>query len=127
MRRIAIEPSRQIAKELAANESPSTLPADIEGGGGSTCAVTVTGRLACVGSNTNGQLGDGAFVNRTTPVLTANLANVTQASTGIVHSCAVHSGGRVACWGTNASGQLGPGNNNHTTGPAPFGAISLTS
>ncbi|MCU0681188.1 MAG: hypothetical protein MUF34_02825 [Polyangiaceae bacterium] len=100
----------------------ASLPVDIEGGG-STCAVTVAGRLACVGNNTNGQLGDDTFVNRGTPVLTVNLANVTQASTGIVHSCAVHSGGRVACWGANGSGQLGTGNNEHATSPVPFGAL----
>jgi alpha-tubulin suppressor-like RCC1 family protein len=101
-----------------------TLPVDIEGGGGSTCAVTVTERLACVGNNTNGQLGDGTFINRTNVVYTVNLTNVTQASTGIVHSCAVHSGGRVSCWGTNASGQLGTGTN--TSSPTPVDVVGLT-
>jgi alpha-tubulin suppressor-like RCC1 family protein len=119
------EAAGAVAKKLVSDESPGLLPADIEGGGGSTCVVTVNGRLACAGNNTNAQLGDDTFVNRTSPVLTVNLTNVTQASTGIVHSCAVHSGGRVACWGSNASGQLGTGNSTSLSS-TPVEVVGLT-
>ena len=87
-------------------------------GGSHACAVTVTGRAYCWGSNASGQIGDGTFgVDRKAPVpvdtstgLTSS--NVRQISAGASHTCAVTTTGRPYCWGDNTRGQIG----DNTTG-----------
>ncbi len=81
-----------------------------------TCAVTASGGAKCWGSNFNGKLGDGTYVQRPTPVsvfgLTSGVASVVS---GPQHTCALTTGGGVKCWGDNSIGQLGDG----TTSPSP--------
>jgi len=80
------------------------------------CAVTATQNVKCWGSNASGQLGDGSYSTRSTPVdVRSSVADSTPLS-GIVavtgggyHSCALTSSGAVKCWGTNSSGELGHG------------------
>ena len=87
-------------------------------GGSHACAVTVTGRAYCWGSNASGQIGDGTFgVDRKAPVPVdtstgLTISNVRQISAGASHTCAVTTTGRAYCWGSNASGQIG----DNTTG-----------
>lgn len=83
------------------------------GGGGLSCAVGGDGGLACWGSNTTGQLGDGTFVDRSTPATVcadpacdAALTGVTEIDGGATHTCAVVAGG-AKCWGNNRRAQLG--------------------
>jgi alpha-tubulin suppressor-like RCC1 family protein len=82
-------------------------------GGRHACARRTTGELVCWGSNSNGEVGDGTTVNRTTPVAVSGLSLATSLSIGgrdtSGHSCATGSTGEVQCWGGNAQGQLGDG------------------
>ena len=82
----------------------------IAAGGGHTCALTTVGGVKCWGYNSNGRLGDGSTINRTTAVDATGLATGLQAiSLGSAHTCALTTAGGVKCWGLNTNGQLGDG------------------
>lgn len=78
-----------------------------------TCGVSRTyDVVACWGSNSYGQLGDGTMSDRREPTLIQghNYGQDVQdlaVSAGQDHTCAVRSTGAVACWGFNAYGQVG--------------------
>ena len=89
-----------------------------------SCVLTSTGTAACWGSNAQGQLGNGTFIDSSTPVavtLTGALAGKTlrQITAGDDHTCAVTTDGGAFCWGSNASGELG--NNRTVNSPVPVG------
>ena len=95
-----------------------------------TCARLSDGTARCWGLNTNGRLGDGTTIQRSTPttVLTAAstpLDGVSAISSGRTHTCAALDTGTVRCWGNNAAGQLGTGNT-ATIAYASTNAIGLT-
>src|ERR1019366_58442 len=82
-------------------------------GGHHTCALLGGGRVACWGGDRQGQLGDGQFTPRGTPVEPVGHPLVTRIATGESHTCAIAQGGAILCWGSNTSGQLG-----NTTAPS---------
>jgi len=78
----------------------------------STCLRLSTGAVYCWGNGGDGQLGDGAFANRTapsTPVNTSALgsAKLVQLVAGFRARCARDDGGAVWCWGHDKNGALG--------------------
>ena len=99
----------------------------ISAGNGSTCA-TANARAYCWGNGTSGQIGDNAYVNRTSPaaVSTAGVLGsktVTQAAAGQAYACAL-ADGLPYCWGNDANGKLGNGTGVGNT-PVP-GAVVAT-
>jgi alpha-tubulin suppressor-like RCC1 family protein len=75
------------------------------------CAVLVTGRVECWGSNQSGMLGNGGTeAISDTPVAVRNVSDAQSVFTfenGT--ACAILTTGHVDCWGYNAQGQLGDG------------------
>jgi alpha-tubulin suppressor-like RCC1 family protein len=65
-----------------------------------------------LGTNTNGQLGDGTFISsgRTYPVVKVaynNTSPVIELAAGVDHSCLLNQDNDLYCWGSNQYGQLG--------------------
>ena len=96
----------------------------LEAGYSHACAMDSLAELRCWGSNSNGQLGDGTTIARSTPVRVLTTATVTQLSLGQLHTCAVIAGDTVECWGDNFWGQLGDGSTSDRT--MPVAVVGLT-
>lgn len=76
----------------------------------STCVLGISGKVYCVGSNPDGQLGDGTTTSKSSFVSVIGLPGKASFIDGHggEHFCAIVSGG-VWCWGDNAYGQIGDG------------------
>ena len=82
-------------------------------------AITPTGEMFAWGRNTMGELGDGSFTNRSTPVRisptpamqTAGITNWNEAELFFFprHAFALAPNGTLFAWGHNNTGQLGDG------------------
>jgi alpha-tubulin suppressor-like RCC1 family protein len=98
-------------------QEPSTSPVPVSGltnvtaittGEQHVCVLTsLYGTVKCWGGNLEGQLGDGTFTERFTPVGVLNLPNVAELRAGSRSTCIRDSTGAVWCWGRNNFGQLG--------------------
>jgi alpha-tubulin suppressor-like RCC1 family protein len=79
-------------------------------GSSHSCGLTVPDERAyCWGNNSLGELGDGTFTERDTPVAVAGGRRFRQVTTGALHTCAVTPDYKAYCWGWDAEGQLGDG------------------
>lgn len=82
-----------------------------------TCALQLTGRVACWGGNEHGQLGDATTADHKSPVIVDGIDDAVQVTTGFFQSCALRSDGTVWCWGGNGYGALGDGTYENRTTP----------
>jgi alpha-tubulin suppressor-like RCC1 family protein len=62
-----------------------------------------------LGSNVEGELGNGTTADRLTPVAVASRLSFKQVSTSWLHTCGATDSGTAYCWGLNYDGQLGDG------------------
>ena len=85
----------------------------VAAGGDTTCALLVDGAVTCWGSDSDGQLGNGAPVGNVlsppAPVTLPSPGKAVQISVGYNFACAVLTDGKVTCWGSDSNGQLGNG------------------
>ncbi len=70
------------------------------------CVLLRGGEIRCWGSNRAGQLGDGTFEDRASPV-PVRLGTARDLVAGRLSTCALLEDGRVACWGEGTFGALG--------------------
>ena len=107
----------------------SDIPVDVVGlasgviamttGRDHACALTVGGGVKCWGNNISGQLGDGTWSSRNTPVDVVGLASgVTAVDAGGWYTCALTTSRGIKCWGRNREGQLGDGTTTSRRTPA---------
>ena len=76
----------------------------IAGGSAHTIALKNDGTVWAWGYNDYGQLGDGTYGKRTTPVQVSSLIGVTAIAGGAYHTIALKSDGTVWAWGDNKYG-----------------------
>ncbi len=91
---------------------------EIRVGSGHTC-YRIGGAVICIGSNNNGQIGNGTTSPITAPFQPFS-ADVTRLDLAGNQSCAIEGSGRLYCWGRNVEGQIGVGSsgeNNYVTTP----------
>jgi hypothetical protein len=84
----------------------------LEIGGYHMCGIlNKTQSFFCFGWNNYGQLGDGSFIDRPSPISPKGLAAVVEEfSLGSEFSCAMLRGaGELRCWGDNKGGTMGDG------------------
>lgn len=98
----------------------SPLPSALITGGSHSCALVVTGEMRCWGSDTQGQIGNGATTgSQFSPVAVLNMTDAVGIGKSALgaHQCAVRVNTRVHCWGNNEQGQLGDGSTDDRDAP----------
>jgi alpha-tubulin suppressor-like RCC1 family protein len=82
----------------------------LSAGSSHMCAVKGDRTVWCWGANgTNGQLGDGSYVQKSTPVMVPGITNAIDVGAGEIHTCALLDDGSVTCWGFGGHGELADG------------------
>jgi alpha-tubulin suppressor-like RCC1 family protein len=77
------------------------------------------------GSNSNGEVGDGTVVSKSSPVQVGSLTTWDKISAGSLNnSAAILSTGELYAWGTGNSGVLGTGNTSNVSSPVQIGALT---
>jgi alpha-tubulin suppressor-like RCC1 family protein len=92
------------------------------------CVVRTDDTIWCWGGNGDGatgygQLGDGTFENRPSPVQVAGIDDALEVDAGGWTTCAVRSDGSVWCWGYGEQGTLGDGNSANSASPVRVSGI----
>jgi alpha-tubulin suppressor-like RCC1 family protein len=96
-------------------DGAGTCVMQISAGFAHTCVLHGNGTVSCWGSNSHGELGNGALVDQPTPVTVlespggAPFAGVQQITAGVESSTCALREGHAWCWGWNMNGQLGDG------------------
>jgi len=94
-------------------------------GDGHSCAIRVGGQVVCWGyANQWGQVGDGTYESRLTPVPVNGLTDAVQLVSGGGDTCALRASGIVACWGLAAGGSGASPTPQAVTGTGTVVAIS---
>jgi alpha-tubulin suppressor-like RCC1 family protein len=106
---------------LAAPAQAQMVASALSVGGTHNCVVTPAGGVKCWGYNSEGQLGDGTLVDKSTPIDVPGLANVVAVAAGIRHTCVITTAGTVKCWGYNFNGQLGDNTTTNRSSPVDVG------
>jgi alpha-tubulin suppressor-like RCC1 family protein len=75
------------------------------------------GTMFTWGYNNHGQLGDGALLNKSSPVQLGSNTDWMTADVGYVHSAAIKTNGTIWCWGNNTFGQCGTNDVTHRSSP----------
>ena len=94
------------------------------GSSGFVLAIKNDGTLWAWGYNSDGELGLGDTVNRSSPVQVGALTDWSQVIAGYYHSLAVKNDGTLWAWGKNNYGQLGLGDTDSRSSPVQVGTLS---
>jgi alpha-tubulin suppressor-like RCC1 family protein len=100
----------------------------ISAGSSHTLGIERDGKLWAWGYNADGQLGDGTYTGRNSPVQIGS-DKWTRISAGNFYTLGIKQDGTLWAWGFNADGQLGDGTNSYRNTPVQIGTgkwISVT-
>jgi len=89
-----------------------------------TVALRNDGTVWAWGYNVGGELGDGTYTNRNTPVQVRDLTDVKAISAGELHTVALKNDGTVWAWGKNYYGQFGDGTTTNRETPVQISGLS---
>ncbi|KOP64722.1 hypothetical protein AMS62_05215 [Bacillus sp. FJAT-18019] len=89
-----------------------------------TTSLVSSGEVYSWGYGDRGQLGDGTWYTRTTPVMAKSLNHVIDIHSGVRSSMALRQDGTVWTWGANENGQLGIGTITNVNAPAQVAGLS---
>ena len=105
----------QFGLAISSGTQPPTLmplsgPATDLGAGESFTCVHLASGVACMGEDSDGELGDGTMSGGSTVPRAVSQIGTTIAtlSVGIYHSCAITTSASAWCWGLNVSEEVGP-------------------
>jgi alpha-tubulin suppressor-like RCC1 family protein len=102
--------------------SSGQIYAQVSPGAFFACGRTTSNVVWCWGGNFDGQLGDGTFAQRNSPVLaqTGALSFVEIAARGDAYfTCGRIASGAAYCWGNNFNGDLADGTTTNRPNPVP--------
>ena len=91
---------------------------------GVVLAIKTDGALWAWGENSDGQLGDGTTVDKSSPVQVGALTTWAQCSPGYKQSQALKTDGTLWAWGSGANGTLGQGNTTSYSSPVQVGSLT---
>ncbi len=89
-----------------------------------TAAVKTDGTLWAWGKNTNGQLGDGTVISKSSPIQIGSLTDWRTVVCGQDHMIAVKTDGTLWACGDNWGGQLGDGTTIQKSSPIQIGSLT---
>jgi alpha-tubulin suppressor-like RCC1 family protein len=120
----------QFCEAVPCSRTPVTVPGvsgvtAVAAGGFHSLALLSNGTVMAWGSDSNGQLGIGAFGgNVAKPTLISGLSGVKAVAAGPEQSFAVMADGSVKAWGANESGALGLGGTSRFSVPTTVPGLS---
>lgn len=108
---------------VAVQQPSGVTFASIAAGDVNTCARTSAGQSYCWGAGSRGQVGDGTWTQRKTPVAVSHPSGVTfgQVAAGWYFNCGLDGVGQAWCWGRGDYYQMG---NNSTSDSGTPTAVS---
>jgi alpha-tubulin suppressor-like RCC1 family protein len=93
------------------------------------CGIESSGQAFCWGSDTNGELGDGAQYPNENPTPIRGALGVTWSAiwSGMDHSCGLDRNGKAYCWGAEMWGEIGDDAPPPQQTFTPYGAVPIPS
>jgi len=91
---------------------------------GVVLAIKTDGTLWAWGEGSDGQLGDGTTVDKSSPVQIGGLTTWAECSSGYQQSQALKTDGTLWAWGAGANGTLGLNNTTNYSSPVQVGALT---
>ena len=117
----AVRPTAAPPAQAGVVPSPGV---QVAAGNSYSCALS-NGFVSCWGNNTSGQLGNGAGISPSVPIIpVSSLTGARAIAAAASHTCAVLNAGTVKCWGSNSSGELGNGTTVGSTVPVSVAGLS---